>query len=527
MRNSGLRYRARTNFCAVLEILPMKPRQAAYANYGIGIASVVINAIVSIALVPLYFKFIGQDIYGAWLTVVGFCGIAGILEAGLSTALTQKLSEVESRNDQKKFINLAGSAALIAAALTITVTAAAIAIGWIAIGSVNVDVRVKVQIFESVVLWSVGTALSTVFHYFGAIAQAWRWVVVPGLVLLVSQLVYAAALIALLIADFGVLAFGVAQAVFGVATALFTGLLVTGQWRQRGYSSPNFNLNATRQLARAMWSLSIVRASGIANTNLEVSAVGTLVSTSDAASYSVAAKLIGLVGMVVDRIGSAVYASVAGVEKSRRKRVVVEVLAITFLTLSIGVGLSIAQTGNVLSLWIGPHATPQASVILGLSLCALIGGRLRALTNLSTSFGEFSASAKVMVLEGVMRIVAIFVLGSLFGITGVAFAGLFGSLVCLILASRIVSRSVPDLSALQIVEYGYRGAIIAISIGAAIIAMDWKASGVWTLMSVCVFLFLLIGVSIAIVDRPIFSLVVGNLGNLARFLKCSVRGRRN
>lgn len=115
MRYSGLRYRARTNFIAVLEILPMKPRQAAYANYAIGIVSAVKNAIVSVALVPLYFKFIGQDIYCALLTVVGFCGIAGLFEAGLSTALTQKLSEVESRKDQKEFINLAGSSTQIAA----------------------------------------------------------------------------------------------------------------------------------------------------------------------------------------------------------------------------------------------------------------------------------------------------------------------------------------------------------------------------------------------------------------------------
>ncbi len=501
----------------------MTPRKAAHANFLIGMGGVALGAVISIGLVPLYFRYVGQESYGAWLTLVGFAGLAGVLEGGLGTALTQKMSAVLEGGESGRFELLAGSAIPIVLAISVVTGLGAVAIGWVALEGLKYPFTAKAELLTALVLWGAGSALVHVHHFFGAIAQAWRWVVIPGLIVLLSQVLYATVLVIALVEDAGIVAFGLGQLAYGLAMASFAGVAVANQWRRRTNLSIGFCMGTAHELLRAMWSLGLARIGGLLNNNIEVSAVGTFVSASDAASYSLASKLIGVLPMVVERVGSAAFAGIAGVERNRRPQVVTEVLAVSLTLLAIGAGIGLALAGEILLAWVGAEATPGLAVIAGIVVSTHIVCRIRALVNLANSFGAYQSTAWAMVLESLIRVVAVFGFAALGGATGVAFAAVPGGLIAVALLSAIVGHAGAQLKWSRIASLGIRGSSLAVIAGLLFASFGWNATRVSTLFVTGLGVALAMTVVVALADRSMFTSALHNANSLWRSL---VVGRR-
>ena len=82
-----------------------KVKSAAF-NYVFNFSSFFFAILTSLLLIPFYLEYISLSDYGAWLASSAAIGMIGLLDPGIGTILTQRLSVCYELKDDEKFSDL-------------------------------------------------------------------------------------------------------------------------------------------------------------------------------------------------------------------------------------------------------------------------------------------------------------------------------------------------------------------------------------------------------------------------------------
>lgn len=463
-------------------------RRASSANYLFGLAQVFLVTLNGIILVPFYLQQMSVSLYGAWLAAGSILTILAVLELGIGTVLTQQLAGLLAKSDLNGYATTAftGAVGILPVGALLAVLGATLAFvmpAWFQLNGAEAR-----QLTEAVILASMAAGLNIIAQTWGALPQAAQRTVGMGIVLNASLIVWIAGTVLGLAARLGVVALG-----FGLlARALFLALgylaLIIHHWRIMHAPQPAFSRSTLQDLVKRSAPVFLARIGGAVGQNAEPAIAALVISPSAAAILTISSRLAVVVRMVVGLIGSAVFASVShvyagGVERTH------EVLKMLFflsnLLLAIGLGITMAFNGVVVSLWVGPDMYGGDA----LTFLVVLSTALAVIMTLNMSFlqsmGHFRDTSLIDIAEVPLRLLLMLALGAWIGINGMVLAGILATLALKAWAyPRLLGRSlqIGNRGAALLVTAGlpYLGVSVGLAIAwlrAAPAAADWVQLG--------------------------------------------------
>lgn len=422
----------------------MNKRFAAFVNISFGFAGLGFNIISGLFFVPFYLRHIDDATYGAWLASGGVVAILGIAESGLSTVLTQKLASAFGEQDGKRFATLACTGAQAAVWVGLVVVLLGSIVAWFApvmFGCPSVQVsRMRMAIF----LAAVGGGAMIVAYSLGAVAQALQSTMRQGFIVLLAMASGLCVIWLGFYVGLGVVSFGCGSLCVGCVMIVGNASNNNALWRDFRLPERNFRRAALRELWADAKSLFLARVSNGVASNLQSPAAALAFSAESSAILGLNSRIISLVPMLVDRIGSAVFAGVAHLAlraPRERNEYLREILNITTVVSGIGLGLAICFSKPFITLWVGERRYAGNTILWLLAVSSFFAIRQTAYSNLLTAMGEIKAAAHWLVVDSILRTALLLLVARWLQLPGIPMANIIASGVVAIGLTLILTRS--------------------------------------------------------------------------------------
>jgi O-antigen/teichoic acid export membrane protein len=349
-------------------------RQNAVFGILFGYASIAVALARNVFLVPLYLHSIPLAEYGAWLATGGALALMLINDFGLSGVVTQKISACFGAEDFAKLGSLAGSAFVIGALM-------ALGLSLISIGLVpllpGLDTLSEVQRHTIVQCFFIAIGANTV-GVIGATAisviRSLQRAVLAGSILLISDLINIAVLLALLFNGKGLYAIAVGVLLRSAVVALAGSV---GMWCVCTRSLDVRLSVHWRTVRELLGSSSRFFLSSIAmkvQSQANVFFVNSLLGPTSAAVYSLTVRAHETVLMLLGQINTALTPSVTHLFGSgnlaRFRAVLLRLLLALGGITAFAMSLTIILNAGFLRLWVGEFAFAgqRISIVMGIAL---------------------------------------------------------------------------------------------------------------------------------------------------------------
>ncbi|MBM3883702.1 MAG: hypothetical protein FJ280_16225 [Planctomycetes bacterium] len=456
-------------------------RHAAIANLSFNMAAVAVNVVIGLLMVPLYLRHMDVAAYGAWLASGGIVAMLGLCESGLATVLTQRLAACAARAEASRFAQFAGTGMVCAAALGFVATALGAVFAWYAPRMVGAPEAAQAPLRWAVVLASAGLGTMMLGYTLCAIPQAWQRTTAAGAMLVLAMGGNVAGILVALAQGWGVTAFGVGSLCQSLLYVLGLGFVVWSGWRKAGLPRPSFGWPTCRELWREARSLLLGRAAAAVGTNLQAPAAAIAVSAEASAVLVLTGRVLSLVPMVVDRVGSAVFAGMAyvsGRSRAERSACAREVVAIASVLAGVGIGLGVCFSQPVVELWVGKEMFGGRKLLLLLALSYLLNVRQNLVSNVLMAFGGIRKASRWMMMDAGVRLSLLVAMAGVFGLHGIPVAYAVAGSAGVAFLSRVLSTD-GLLSPTDLWAPGATGLLIALAMSTGWMYLGPTASA-WT-----------------------------------------------
>jgi O-antigen/teichoic acid export membrane protein len=393
------------------------------------IAPLVVVTALNIVSVPLFYRYLGAELYALWFYVLTFTGAFGFMDLGLGVAVGRYIGVALGRSDVQAVREYWGTGNAIAIPLLSVMGIIFGAIGvmfgpkWF-----NVDPSLVVLLRWSFVAGGFGLFLSFYGQFWNILSQAhldYRFVGSLRTIFAVIQIGVALILAVwkrnplILIVWTSIVA--ALQLLFYVVHARATYGL--------GFALSSRSWARAREMFSYTIKTFVALISGAIFGSIDRLILGRLAPPSDFAHYSIAAN----VGARVQGLSTAVMGpvfcntSISLAEPRGAARIYNETFSFTF-----GWYLHLALWGLVwhslfLSLWLGPEVGRQVGVVFPI---LMVGYCLNAIANISASqlgpLNRVGTQAVFQIMTGVLTAIGVYVGWKMFGLVGVAYGYLLG-----------------------------------------------------------------------------------------------------
>lgn len=447
----------------------MNKRFAAFANLTFSLAGLGFNIVSGLFFVPLYLRHIDDGTYGAWLASGGVISMLGLVESGLSTVLTQKLAAAIGANDKNRFAILS---------VTGAGTAAFVGFGVAILGSLVAVVAPPLfgcpseqlgRMRVAIVLSALGSGAMMLSYSLGAVAQALQQTIRQGVVVLLAMASGVGVIWSGFNLGLGVVSFGCGSLCVGLVMLAGNQLNKQLLWRKFDLPRRRFNSGIRNELWQDARSLLLTKVSSAVASNLQSPAAALTVSPEASTVLALTSRVLSLVPLLADRIGSAVFAGVAHLsQRSAKERddCLREILTITTVVSGLGIGLAVCFTKPLVILWVGERRYAGDLVLWILVGSSFLGIRQAAYSNMLIALGEIRSAAWWMAADSVLRLALLLLLAPLFRLSGIPTANLIASgIVAVGLATLLVKCT--KLAHTSIWFSGAMGFILCLCFGLA------------------------------------------------------------
>jgi O-antigen/teichoic acid export membrane protein len=276
-------------------------------NFAAGLAGSFWPALISLAVVPLYLKYLGIESYGLIGFFLAMQAVMQLLDLGLSATISREVARCRAAGDIGACRNILRTFALVywgvavAISLIVMVAAPLISAYWLNSEAISGDV-----ITRAVVL--MGVAIATRWPsglYLGALTGAERLVLANGVTIILSTIASIGAVAVLAFISPTIEAFFVWQALAGLALAL---AMRAAAWRAIGGSDGAQVEFATLQ---DFWRFSIavsgVTVSGTLFTQLDKIILSKALPLADFGKYMLATTVAGLLYRLISPVFNVIF----------------------------------------------------------------------------------------------------------------------------------------------------------------------------------------------------------------------------
>ena len=169
-----------------------------------------------------------------------------------------------------------------------------------------------------------------------------------------------------------------------------------------------------------------------------------------------------------------------------------EIIVVSTVLAGLGLGLALAFTKPILSVWVGPAVFGGTPLLLLITVSAFISSRRGLMSNLTTALGRIRDTSWFLMIDSFLRVVLLVPLVSTLGLLGIPLAGAVSAGVAMVLLSLLLT-SVYDSGQINVYLPGTRGFFVSLGIGALWLlfgpeAQNWLSLGLQA--SLCAILML-------------------------------------
>ncbi len=399
-------------------------------------APLLVVSAVNLFSVPLFYRYLGVEMYALWLYVATFTGLFGFADLGLGVAVGRYVGVALGRGDQAAVREYWGTGNMIAIPLLAVMGLVFAALG-VAFGPKLINVsQVNVGLFRACF---VAGGLGLFLSFYG---QFWNILLQAHLDFKFASLVRAGTALLQVIPAVA-LAWATGSPLWVILWSVVVGALQLGlmAWYSRKHFHLGFDLRAARwarvhEMAAYTAKTFATLVAGSALGSIDRLVMGKLASTVDFAHYTICAN----VGARLQSLGTSVMGPVfhntnrglAGGNASSTAEIYNEMFDFTFGWYLLASIWSAMWHPVLLRVWLGqelfgqvaPLFAPMVAAFCINALAGISGSQLCSLNRVGTSLGFTIAS-------GLMAAGGVFVGWQLAGVVGVAYGFLFSRVVLL------------------------------------------------------------------------------------------------
>jgi len=405
--------------------------------------SSIIQVINSIILLPLYLSFFTLEDYGAWVASAAIIHIFLIIDPGLSSITTTKLSQAFSLDNDINFQSVFLSSILMALFMGILL----IAFGFVLLNFVpdliyyegSRQDEINLAILLNIFALALSPITSVLHSFFQALLRT-----LEGNILYVSSIIISPfVIIYCLYSDWGVasLPMGIlATNVFAVIAYTFG--IIFYWYKHTKESFLNFkNLNFLSLFDDIKY-LYLKRFSAVLSENLETSIAGIFFNPQVSGSIAIMKKLISSIQLFSSGVATSTYSSLSHAftenNKPRLQNALNKTIYATDLIQALGITALFLAYKPLLFIWLGQEITLGYFFMILLALSSFTYIKSNLLYTMLTSNGLFKETSIIFVIEILVRIIGTYIFLNIIGLYGLPVASIIGSFTTIIFLSFIL-----------------------------------------------------------------------------------------
>mgnify|MGYP001178424591 CR=1 FL=1 len=399
----------------------------------------------SIILLPLYLSFFTLTDYGAWVASAAIIHIFLIIDPGLSSVTTTKLSQAFSADDDSKFQSIFLSGILLALFMALLTYI----LGMLLLSIVpslivyeggrqdEIDLAMHINIIALAL-----TPLASVLHsYFQALLQTF-----VGSVLYVCSIIISPfTIIFCLFNDWGIASLPMGIMASNIFAVFVYSLGIIYFWTK--YTNTSFfivkNLNFSTLFHDVKY-LYLKRFSSALSENLETSFAGIFFNTQVSGSVAIIKKLISSIQLFSNGVATSTYSSLSHAFEEnnpyRLKNALNKTLYATDLIQVIGICILFLAYKPFIFIWLGQEITQGYLFMILLAFSSFMYIKSNLLYTMLASNGLFKETSLIFVLEIAVRLVGTYLLIKVISLYALPVAAILGSATTLLILSFILIK---------------------------------------------------------------------------------------
>lgn len=410
-----------------------------YLQFALAMAS-------GILVVPLILSRVGSEAYGLWLGFGELLAYSAMADLGVLGVLPWLVAESDGRGDRGEARDLLAAGVVLSALAAVAFVLLALGLLWLAPEVTRITPGQREAVLGPVVLVLAGTALTYPLRAFQAALTGLQDVVFTGTAGIAQLALNLVLLVGLLLGGFGLYALAAAVVVPGVALGVASWVRVRTRAPDllSGWRLPSRRLlGAMTAQGLGAWTAGIGWRMVVASNSLILLSVA---GPEAAVVYALTAKLGEVLMQMSWQLPDAGLVGLAQLHgegrQERVREVVVSLLRLVLLGSGAVACMVLALNSTLVGLWVGSEKFGGPALNGLLALLVVTRSVEHGLFALAGTLGKRVQVGYATVAQGLLHVAGAVVLGRLFGLEGVAAAGVV-SFLCVAYPAgiRLVDRT--------------------------------------------------------------------------------------
>ena len=418
--------------------------RASIINLVFNYLSAFIQIFNSVLLLPLYLSFFTLSDYGAWVASAAILNVFLIVDPGLATITTTRLSQAFSSDDDDNFQSIFLSGILLAVAMGVLT----FIIGWLLIGlipsMISYDGDRNDEIYLAMLLHVTAMSLSPLASVFGSFFQSLLKTFVGSFIWICSIIASPITIIICLYGDWGIASLPMGYLATNVFAVIVKSIAVIGYYWKKSIQVSLFkikNINI-KLLFHDIKYFYLKRFSSSLAENLETSMAGIFFSTEVSGSVSIIKKLIMSISLFSNSISSSIFSSMshsfAENNPDSLKSALIKTIYASDLIQIFGLCILFLAYKPLLFVWLGQDIDLSYLFIIAISISSFVMIKSNLLYTILISKGLFKETSLIYILEIIIRLVGSFILVKVVGLYALPLAAFLGTSSTLFILSKIL-----------------------------------------------------------------------------------------
>ena len=415
-----------------------------FFNYG----AAIIQIINSIILIPLYLNYMTLSDYGAWIAGCAILNLITVIDPGLSSISSQRMSESYAKDDDKEFNSIFKSSLLFSIFFSVSILLIGFALITYVPALINYEESIESQALpEAFLIYIFSVSVVPLSSVLSSSLQALLRTFEDNMINFISILTSPVIIIISLINGLGIvsLALGIlVPNLLRLIGSVFLALFFFKKYIERKFYQQG--LIRLDSLLRDIKFLYLRRFSTITSENIEYLVSGIFLSTEISGSISIIKRLFISVQLFSISIGTSTYTSLAHKFSESSIEDLAAVLRKTIYSFQLihftGSSMVIAAISPILSLWLGTDLLFSYFIIIFFAVNVYANANVNLFSSILYSSGNYEKVAYISLFEGILRIILSFVLLSYLEVFGLIIAGIVSASISVFLQSSLISKMI-------------------------------------------------------------------------------------
>ncbi len=424
----------------------------ALSNY----AALGVNIVIGLLLTPFIIEHLGKTGYGIWTLILSFIGYYGLLNLGVSSAITRYIARYAGQDD-KEALNKTASTAMLMFCFT---GIAVIVVSFFAAAPLTKFFKVSQEHFSDFkyLIWIMGvtTGLSFPGEVFGSILTAHEKYVPANIVHIARAIIRAALVVILLLSGAGLVGLAFAAIISQLVALVVNYILFKLCTPQVRLSITNVQWAFMRKLLSFGGITAVIVVADHLRMNLDSFVIGKWVGMAEVGVYGLAFLIIRyLLSLVISGMGVLTprFASLHGSDDLEEIRILfIRSLRISaFLAFGCCMG-AIIFGGQFIILWVGKDFTESIPVLWILSVPFAFALSQNPGIGLMYALKKHYWYASITIIEAIANLIISIILVSKYGILGVALGTAIPMIIIKLFIQPIYVSKIINISVLDYVK---------------------------------------------------------------------------